>query len=90
VESINTTTGLIIVKGTFNTKKIVLDSSINLGINTNSTGTNPLSNYTTSSYANTLNVSPTDLSTFVNNLVLSTIYIPAEEDAVYNIFVIKN
>lgn len=67
VDTINSSTNLITLRGTFNTKNIVY------------------TNTTTS----TLSVNNGDLNTVLNTLTLSTVLIPAEEDALYNVFVIK-
>jgi hypothetical protein len=67
IDNINSTTNLITLRGTFNTKSIVYT-------NTNSSA---------------LSVNNGDLNSILNTLTLSTTYITAEEDALYNVFVIK-
>jgi hypothetical protein len=67
VDTINSSTNLITLRGTFNTKNIIYT-------NTNTS---------------TLSVNNGDLNAVLNTLTLSTVLIPAEEDALYNIFVIK-
>lgn len=81
--------GVVTIAGDFTTTRIINSGSYNVGI------VSPLSSETLSSYSATgllsgLSASPADLATFLTGLALSSISIPAEQDAIYNIIVIKN
>jgi hypothetical protein len=81
--------GVVTIAADFTRSTIVNTGSYNVGI------TSPLSSETLSSFSATgllsgLSASPTDLSTFLTGLTLSSTSIPAEQDAIYNIIVIKN
>jgi hypothetical protein len=88
VDSFDFNTGLITIKGTFNNKIMVYNNG-NVGITSSAISTDSLSTYKVSNFTNSLSVNNTDLSNLLNTFSLSTVYIPAQEDAVYNVYVIK-
>jgi hypothetical protein len=88
VDAFDFNTGLITIRGTFNNKTIVYNSG-NIGITSSATSTDSLSNYNVANFTNSLSVNNANLNNLLNTFSLSTVYTPAQEDAVYNVYVIK-
>lgn len=87
VSTLNTSNGLITIKGSFHKPKITYSATQNVGIDTTATGL--LCGYSASNYASTLQVDSTQLLALLNGATITTESIQAEENATYGVVIIK-
>jgi len=82
--------GEITIQGTFTRTSLILRNTPTVSVESSlRPSTNILSSYTVSEYSNSLSLNPSDLDNFVTSFSISGIEIPAEEDAIYNVYAIK-
>lgn len=81
--------GLVSIKAGFAKNLVVLKSTNNVTLSSYLT-TQTLSSYTASDFSGSLTVDANSLSSYFGNLALSSVEVPAEENAIYNIMVIKS
>ena len=87
VTEFNKTTGLITIRGSFYKTKFAFSASQAIPITTTTTGV--LCTVNASTYASSLTISNDSLLNVLNNATITTEFIPAEENAIYGIVVIK-
>jgi hypothetical protein len=88
VSNINKTTGNITINGTFNKNKVTFVSAIPIGVSTTATG-NDFTSSNPQGYAASLSVNTAQLMAILAQATIVNESIAAEEQAIYEIMVIK-